>query len=91
MPQCRYRTHLNHGTWGFWHMESTEVLYDPSEIVRRVVERYYTVKYTIDGCIDANGSSVVTIPDHPVIKAFIDMKNRGVRIRFISEINKDNL
>jgi hypothetical protein len=26
----------------------------------------------MDGFIDANGSSVVTIPDHPVTKAFIE-------------------
>jgi hypothetical protein len=71
--------------------ESTEVLYDPNEIVRRVIERCYTVKYSIDGCIDVNGPSIFVIPNHPVTKAYADMKNRGVRIRFISEINKDNL
>ena len=71
--------------------ETTEVLYDPNEIVTRVVERCSIVQYTMDGCIDANGSSVVLIPDHPVTKAFVDMKNRGVRLRFISEITKDNL
>ena len=62
------------GTFGIWKVLRSwafQVLYDPSEIVRRVVERCYTVKYTMDGCIDANGSSVVTIPDHPVTKAFI--------------------
>jgi signal transduction histidine kinase len=34
---------------------------------------------------------MLVIPNHPVAKAFADMKNRGVRIRFISEIIKDNL
>ena len=71
--------------------ESTEVVYDPNEIVRRVVERCYTVKYSIDGCIDVNGPSIFVIPDHPVTKAYADMKNRGVRIRFISEITKENV
>lgn len=56
-----------------------------------VVERCYTVKYTIDGCIDFNGPSIFVIPNHPVTKAYVDMKNRGVRIRFISEITKENV
>ena len=71
--------------------EKTEVLYDQNEIVRRVVEHCYNIKYTMDGCIDVNGSSAITIRDHPVTKAFVDMKRRGVRLRFISEITKDNL
>jgi two-component system sensor histidine kinase VicK len=71
--------------------EKTEVLYDQNEIVRRVVERCYALKYSMDGCIDVNGPSMLVIPNHPVAKAFADMKNRGVRMRFISEIIKDNL
>jgi hypothetical protein len=71
--------------------EKTEVLYDPDEIVRRVVERCHVIKYTMVGCIDANGMSILLIPDHPVTKAFVGMKKRGVRLRFISEITKDNL
>jgi hypothetical protein len=31
------------------------------------------------------------IPNHPVTMGFQDMKSRGVRIRFISEITKDNI
>lgn len=69
--------------------ETTEVLYDQNEIVKRVVE--HTPKYTMDGCIDLNGPSMLVIPDHPVAKVFADMKNRGVRLRIISEIAKDNL
>lgn len=71
--------------------EKTEVLYDENEFVSRVVERCYTIKYTMDGCIDAIGPSMLVIPNHPVAKAFADMKKRGVRLRFISEITKDNL
>jgi hypothetical protein len=45
----------------------------------------------LDGCIDVNSPSIFVIPNHPVTEAYIDMKNRGVRLRFISEITKDNL
>jgi DNA-binding transcriptional MerR regulator len=71
--------------------EKTEVLYDPSEIVRRTVEVCSSVNHTADTCTDFNGPSIFVIPNHPVTKVFVDMKNRGVRIRFISEITSDNL
>lgn len=71
--------------------EKTEVLYDPNEIVRRVVKQCYTIKYAVDACIDLNSLSLFVIPTHPVTKAYIDMKDRAVRIRFISEITIDNL
>jgi hypothetical protein len=32
---------------------------------------------------------MLVIPNHPVTKACIDMKNRGVKMRFITEITKD--
>src|SRR5690242_7169901 len=45
----------------------------------------------MNGCIDVNGPSMFVIPNHPITKAYVDMKNRGVRIRWISEITRDNL
>ena len=71
--------------------EKTEVLYDQNEIVRRVVEQCNTIKFTMDSCTDVNGPSILVVPDHPVTKACIDMKNRGVKMRFITEITKDTL
>jgi hypothetical protein len=34
---------------------------------------------------------MLVIPNHPVTNACIDMKNRGVKMRFITEITKDNI
>lgn len=47
------------------------------------------LEFTMDSCTDINGPSMLVIPDHPVTKACIDMKNRGVKMRFITEITKD--
>jgi hypothetical protein len=66
-------------------------LYNPDEIVRRTVEECDNLKFTMDSCIDVNGPSMLVIPNHPVTNACIDMKNRGVKIRFITEITKDNI
>jgi signal transduction histidine kinase len=71
--------------------DKTEVLYDPNEIVRRTVEQCNNLKFTMDACTDFNGPSMLVIPNHPVTNACIDMKNRGVKIRFITEITKDNI
>jgi hypothetical protein len=45
----------------------------------------------MDSCTDVNGPSMLVIPNHPVTNACIDMNNRGVKIRFITEITKDNI
>lgn len=71
--------------------ERTEVLYSQDEIVRRTVEQCNTIKFTMDSCTDVNGPSMLVIPNHPVTNANIDMKNRGVKIRFITEITHDNI
>jgi signal transduction histidine kinase len=71
--------------------DKTEVLYDPDEIVRRTVEQCNNFKFTMDTCIDVNGPSMLVIPNHPVANVCIDLKNRGVKIRFITEITKDNI
>jgi len=72
-------------------IEKTEVLYNPDEIVRRTVEQCSAIKFTMDSCIDINGASMLVIPNHPVTNACLDMKSRGVKMRFITEITKDNI
>jgi two-component system, OmpR family, sensor histidine kinase VicK len=71
-------------------VERTEVLFNPDEIVRRTVEQCYTIKFTMDSCTDRYGPSMFP-GSPPVMKACIDMNNRGVKIRFITEITKDNI
>ena len=71
--------------------EKTEVLYDSGEIIRRAVNAYRGFKYTCDVCADSIGPSMFVIPNHPVTLGFQDMKRRGIRLRFITEITKDNI
>jgi hypothetical protein len=72
-------------------IEKTEVMCNPDEIVRRTIEQCNSLKFTMDSCTDVNGPSMLVIPNHPVTNACIDMKNRGVKMRFITEITKDNI
>ena len=45
----------------------------------------------MDNCIDSTAPSMFVILDHPVTKAFRDLKQKGIRLRFIAEITKDNI
>jgi two-component system sensor histidine kinase VicK len=45
----------------------------------------------MDTCIDVNGPSMLVIPNHHVTNVCIDLRYRGVKIRFITEITKDNI
>jgi two-component system, OmpR family, sensor histidine kinase VicK len=71
--------------------EKTEVLYDPDEIIQRALNSYQIVKHTLDVCMDSTAPSMFVIPEHPITKGYFDMKVRGIRLRIITEITKDNI
>ena len=48
------------------------------------------VRYRFDNCGDISYPSIIDTTE-PVKKAFVDIKNKGVKTRFITEITKDNL
>jgi two-component system, OmpR family, sensor histidine kinase VicK len=72
------------------HDEKTEVMYGVEYIINRTLQTLSTVKYRFDNCGDVRHPSII-VTTEPVRKAFIDVKNRGVKTRFITEITKDNL
>jgi two-component system, OmpR family, sensor histidine kinase VicK len=71
--------------------EKTEVLHDTDEIIRRAANVYRILKHRCNVCADSIGPSMFVIPNHPVTMGFQDMKRRGIRLRFITEITKDNI
>jgi two-component system sensor histidine kinase VicK len=70
--------------------ETTEVLYDQEDIVKWTVQTIKNVKFRIDNCTDENGPSLFLIPGNPVTKAFGELKERGIEVRFITEITPRN-
>src|ERR671922_2383282 len=58
--------------------------------INKILQTLSKVKYRFDNCSDVRYPSII-ITTEPVRKAFLDVKNRGVRTRFITEITKDNL
>jgi two-component system, OmpR family, sensor histidine kinase VicK len=41
--------------------------------------------------MDSDAPSTFIIPDHPITKVFTEAKARGIQLRFISEITKENI
>jgi hypothetical protein len=71
--------------------EKAEIIYGAENIIRYALNTISTVRSSVDNCIDSTGPSIFVIPDHPITKAYQDMKKRGIKIKFITEITKDNI
>lgn len=46
-------------------------------------ERLSAAKESVDNCIDSTAPSMFVVPNHPVTRAFRDLKERGIRLRFL--------
>jgi hypothetical protein len=63
--------------------EKTEVWYGIEYTINKTLQTLSQVKYRFDNCGDVRHPSII-VTTEPVKKGFIDVKNRGVRTRFIT-------
>ena len=70
--------------------EKTEVIYGEENVVRRALQILPTLTKTLDQCGDRNGPSILLLNEQ-IWQKHIDMYNRGVRQRLITEITKENI
>lgn len=71
--------------------EKTEVIYGDENIINDTLKIYSVLKEYLDICNDFRGPSMFVIPNHPVTKAYKELNERGIQLRFIAEITKDNI
>lgn len=71
--------------------EKTEVIYGEENIINATLQLFSIARCTLNCCIDSTGPSMLVIPKHPITKAHYVMKERGVIIRFVTEITKENI
>lgn len=71
--------------------ETTEVIYGEENIIKDTIELIPSAKKCIDACMDSDAPSTFVIPNHPITEVFTEAKARGIPIRFISEIKKENI
>src|ERR687887_846039 len=70
--------------------ERTEVLHGEQNVVNTVLQFTSKAKSRIDACIDYTRPSLV-VEIEELRKAFLDAKNRAVRLRYVTEITEDNI
>ncbi|MGN6630158.1 MAG: hypothetical protein ACTHKJ_09855, partial [Candidatus Nitrosocosmicus sp.] len=69
--------------------EKTEILYGSDKIVERAIDDFHKIKERFDNCTDSTGPSVFF--NTPIWKEFVNLAKRGIKLRFITEITKDNI
>jgi hypothetical protein len=73
----------------FPETEKTEVLQDNDRIVKRTLETFSSINETLDACLDHAGPFIHTI--EPIWRELNQLKEKGVRIRCITEITSENI
>lgn len=70
--------------------ERTEVLTDPDEIRRVAIQAFSNSVHRRDICTDSSGPAVVMTIEW-LRRCYLEASARGVKIRFLTEITRDNL
>ena len=71
--------------------EKKEVQYDDIKYtINKALQLLPKVRHRFDNCSDTRYPSI-NITSEPIKKALLDVKNRGIKSRFITEITNDNL
>jgi two-component system, OmpR family, sensor histidine kinase VicK len=70
--------------------ERTEILHGAESILNFIVPRYALIKRSIDACFDYAGPSLMTTTE-PIWQELLKCQKRGVKIRLLTDIEKDNV
>jgi hypothetical protein len=71
-------------------IQRTEVLTGEQNVVDTVLQFVSNAKNRIDACIDSSRPSLA-FEIEVLNKAFLDAMNRGIKLRYVTEINEDNV
>jgi signal transduction histidine kinase len=70
--------------------ERTIVLYDVDDIAKSALENFSRLKISMDTCVGDDGAAL-TVNATPIWEGLMTLKNKGVKIRWITDITKENL
>src|SRR5215208_980628 len=70
--------------------DKTEVIYGAENVVNHTLHLISVAKKTVDLCGESAGVSII-LANEPVVKEYMEAKDRGVRVRHITEITKENI
>ena len=69
---------------------NTEVIYGAENIIDYAIRGIPLAKKSMDLCGEEAGPTAI-VANEPILQEYIEARNRGVRIRLITEITKNNL
>jgi two-component system, OmpR family, sensor histidine kinase VicK len=70
-------------------VEKTEILYGQENIIRHFLRDLSDVQERFDSCTDSTGPSLFV--SSPIWSDYAGLSKRGIRLRFITEITKENM
>ena len=70
--------------------EVTQVWEGVENTVGRSLDVLYKLRKSCDMCVDRNAPSVI-LTTEPIRQAYLDLKRRGIKIRLITEIMRENI
>ncbi len=70
--------------------DQTEVIYGAENVVKRTLHLISITKKTLDLCGESAGLSTI-LANESIVKRYMEAKNRGVRVRHITEITQGNI
>ena len=70
--------------------QKTSIYYKPYHVINTVIEFIYKSSVRIDACVDYTRPSLI-FEIAALKKAFVDAKNRGIKLRYVTEITGDNV
>src|SRR3712207_261232 len=70
--------------------QKTSIYYKPHEVINTTIEFIDKANNRIDACVDSTRPSL-TFDIAVLKKAFVDAKERGIKLRYVTEITNDNV
>jgi two-component system sensor histidine kinase VicK len=70
--------------------ENTKVLYGEQNVISIELQFFYNSKRQIDTCTNYTRPPLA-ITIEPVRSAFVDAKERGIKLRYLTEVTNDNI
>jgi two-component system, OmpR family, sensor histidine kinase VicK len=70
--------------------EVTQVWEGIENTVGKSLDVLYKLRKSCDLCVDRNAPSVI-LTTEPIRQAYFDLKRRGIRVRFITEVTRENI
>jgi two-component system sensor histidine kinase VicK len=70
--------------------ERTQVVYGADQVLKFTLDSFSKIKETFDSCMDSDGPSIV-VDNEALRTAYSKLKDRGVKLRFLTEITPANI